>query len=405
MINNNLIFKNNIQIKKSHKEDYKKLSKKFDKIYLDIKSEIKNKNRTLNILDKDYKFSFKLKDLRKFEQYKSVVIIGMGGSILGAEAIYDFFQSKIKKKFYFFNDIDENKITEFKKKENLNKTLFVVVSKSGNTIETLSNLFTLNILKKKAKNIIIITEKKNNTLFLLTKKFELFYVEHKSYIGGRYSVLSEVGVLPAYLMGINISKFRSKIFNCLEKKNKKFLKDSTIKLANLLNSKNCNNLIFLNYFPELKKFLYWGQQLIAESLGKKNKGFLPVISTGPKDHHSLLQLYLDGPKDKLFNIFSSDKISKEKVRINKYFGNNNFLNNKTLSKIKISQKLALIKSFTKKNISFRELNIRGTKEEVLGELFSYFIIETIIIGKLLKINPFDQPAVEQVKVYTKKLLK
>ncbi len=140
-------------------------------------------------------------------------------------------------------------------------------------------------------------------------------------------------------------------------------------------------------------------------LEKKNKGFLPVISTAPKDHHSLLQLYLDGPKDKLFNIFSSDKISKEKVRINKYFGNNNFLNNKTLSKIKISQKLALIKSFTKKNISFRELNIRGTKEEVLGELFSYFIIETIIIGKLLKINPFDQPAVEQVKVYTKKLLK
>ena len=405
MINNNLIFKNNIQIKKSRKGEYKKLSKNFDKIYLDIKSDIKNKNRTLNILDKDYKFSFKVKDLQKFKQYKSIALIGMGGSILGAEAIHDFFQSKIKKKVYFFNNIDENKITEFRKKENLNKVLFIVVSKSGNTIETLSNLFTLNILKKRAKNIIIITEKKNNTLFLLVKKFELFFVEHKSYIGGRYSVLSEVGILPAYFMGINILKFRSKIFNCLKKKNKNFLKDSTIKLANLLNSKNCNNLIFLNYFPELKKFLYWGQQLIAESLGKKNKGFLPVISIAPKDHHSLLQLYLDGPKDKLFNIFSSEKVSKGKIRINKYFSDNNFLNNKTLSEIKISQKLALIKSFTKKNISFRELRIRRNNEEVLGELFSYFIIETVIIGKLLKINPFDQPAVEQVKVYTKKLLR
>ena len=102
MINNNLIFKNSIQIKKSHNVDYKKLSKKFDKIYLDIKSDVKKENRTLNILDKDYKFSFKVKDLQKFKQYKSIAIIGMGGSILGAEAIYDFFQNKIKKKYFFF---------------------------------------------------------------------------------------------------------------------------------------------------------------------------------------------------------------------------------------------------------------------------------------------------------------
>jgi len=400
---NNLIFKNNIKIK-SHQLDFKKLSKKFDKIYLEIEADIKRKNRTLNILDKDFKFSFKIKDLQRFKKYQSIVIIGMGGSILGAEAIYEFFQSKIKKKIHFFNNIDENKLTNFKKKENLSKTLYIVISKSGNTIETLSNLFALNIIKKKAKNIIVITEKKNNTLFLLAKKFELFYVEHKAYIGGRYSVLSEVGMLPAYLMGINISKLRSKILNCLKKKNKNFLKVSTIKLANLLYSKNCNNLIFLNYYPELNKFLFWSQQLIAESLGKKNKGFLPFISSAPKDHHSLLQLYLDGPKDKLFYIFSFKKESKEKLKINKLFYQKNFLNNKKLSKIKISQKLALTKSFTNKNISFRELKIQRSKEEVLGELFSYFIIETIIIGKLLEINPFDQPAVEQVKVFTKKLL-
>lgn len=403
MINSYFIFKNNNKIK-SHKSGYKKLSKKFDKIYLDLKSDIKSKNRTLNILNKNFKFSFKLNDLQKFRKYKSIAIIGMGGSILGAEAMYDFFKSKIKKKIYFFNNIDENRIATFKKKENLSKVLYIVVSKSGNTIETLSNLFSLNIIKKNAKNIIIITERKNNVLYLLSKKFKLFFVEHKNYIGGRFSVLSEVGILPAYLMGLNISKLRSKIFNCLEKKNKNVLKNNTIKIANLLNSNNYNNLIFLNYFPEMEKFLYWCQQLIAESLGKKNKGFLPFISSAPKDHHSLLQLYLDGPKDKLFNICSFEKDSKEKIQIKNFFGNESYLNNKKLSKIKNSQKLALIKSFKKKNIPFRELKIERADEKVLGELFSYFIIETIIIGKLLGINPFDQPAVEQVKVYTKKLL-
>ena len=205
-------------------------------------------------------------------------------------------------------------------------------------------------------------------------------------------------------MGVNISKLRSKILNCLERKNKSFLKNSAIKIANLLNSNKCNNLIFLNYFPEMQKFLYWNQQLIAESLGKKNKGFLPLISSAPKDHHSLLQLYLDGPKDKLFNIYSFKNKSKEKVKIKRSFKYESFLNNKKLSKIKNSQKLALIKSFSKKKFPFRELEIKKADEETLGQLFSYYIIETVIIGKLLEINPFNQPAVEEIKIYTKKLL-
>ena len=328
----------------------------------------------------------------------------MGGSILGPKAIYNFLQKKIKKKIYFFDDLDENKVKDLKKKENLSKILFIIVSKSGNTIETLSNTFALKIIKKNAKNIILISEKKENFLFSLSKKLNLFYVEHKSHIGGRYSVLSEVGLIPAYIMGLNIDKLRSKIQDCLKEKNKNFIKRSSIKLANLMKSKKYNNLIFLNYSPELEKFLYWSQQLIAESLGKKNKGFLPVISNVPKDHHSLLQLYLDGPKDKFFTIFSFEKNSQEKVKINKNIGLDSFLNNKKLSKIKYAQKQALIKSFIKNKIPFREFLIKANNEEVLGELFSIFIIETIILGKLLRLNPFDQPAVEQVKVFTKQLL-
>ena len=404
MISKDLQIKDNIQIKKLRINLTKQFSKKFDKIFLEIKKDLQNTHKTLNVLDKNYNFNFNIKDLKKFKKFKSIVIIGMGGSILGANAIYNFFLAKIKKKIHFLDDLDQNKILDLKKKENFSKVLFIIISKSGNTIETLSNVFSLNILKKNSKNIIIISEKKKNSLFSLSKKLNLFHVEHNSNIGGRYSVLSEVGIIPAYFMGLNIFKLRSRLLVCLEKKNKIFIKNNTIKLANLMKSNKFNNLVFLNYFPELDKFLYWIQQLIAESLGKKNKGFLPMASKAPKDHHSLLQLYLDGPKDKIFNIFSFEKKTKGKITINENFGINKYLNKKEFSKIKDAQKKALIKTFVKKNIPFREFKVKKINEEILGELFSFFIIETIIVGKLLNINPFNQPAVEQVKVYTKKLL-
>ena len=403
MNNKNLFLKNNIQSENLKSSSIRYLSKKFEKIFLEIKHDIKDTKKTLHILDDKLKFNFKTRDLKKFKNFKTIVLIGMGGSILGSEAIYNFFKKKIKKKFYFFNDLNENKLIEFKKKENISKTLFIIISKSGNTIETLSNVFSLNIIKKNSKNIILISEKKNNLLFTMSKKLNLFHVEHKTNIGGRYSVLSEVGIIPAYLMGINIIKIRSKILDCLKNSNKLFLKDNTIKLASLMHSKKFNNLVFLNYFPELEKFLYWCQQLIAESLGKKNQGFLPLISNAPKDHHSLLQLYLDGPKDKFFNIFSLEKNSKNKLNI-KTTGIGKILDKKKISTIKKAQKKALIKAFIRKKIPFREFKIKKENEEVLGQLFSLFIVETIIVGKLLKINPFDQPAVEEVKINTKKIL-
>ncbi len=404
MNNKNLSIKNYIESPGLEGKSLKYFSKKFDKIFLEIKSDIKNTKKTLNILDKNFKLNFKIKSLKKFKRFQTIALIGMGGSILGSEAIYNFFKKKIKKKVYFFNDLNENSLLNFKKKEKFSKVLFIIISKSGTTVETLSNIFTLNIMKKNSKNIILVSEKKNNLLFSLSKKLNLFHIEHRKYIGGRYSVLSEVGILPAYLMGINVLKLRSKIFNCLEIKNKSFLKSSTLKLANIMSSKKCNNLILLNYFPELNKFLYWCQQLIAESLGKKNKGFFPVISSAPKDHHSLLQLYLDGPKDKIFYIFSNEAKSNSKIKIAKNTGIENFLNKKKISMVKNAQKKSLIKSLAKKDISYRDLTIKKTNEEILGELFSFFIIETIIVGKLLNINPFDQPAVEQVKAYTKKSL-
>ncbi|MDC1092912.1 glucose-6-phosphate isomerase [Pelagibacteraceae bacterium] len=404
MIKNNLSFTNNIQQKYLKYNFLKKLLKEFPKVIHTINSDIKSPDKTLNVLNNKFKFNFTITDLKKFKKFKTIAIIGMGGSILGAEAIYDFLKVKIKKNIYFFDDLNPKSISNIKKRENLNKVLFLIISKSGNTVETLSNIFALNIIKHKAQNVIVISEKKNNLLFSLAKKFDLFYVEHPNHIGGRYSVLSEVGIIPAYLMGINTLKLRSSILKFLKGKEMLFLKDSAIKLACLLNSKKINNLIFLCYSSELKKLLFWCQQLIAESLGKKNRGFLPVISSAPKDHHSLLQLYLDGPKDKLFHIFSLEEKSKEKIIIKKGVNIDKFLNKKKISTVKIAQKNALINAFKKNKIPFREFKIKKNDEEVLGKLFSYFILETVAVGKLIKVDPYNQPAVEQVKIYTKKLL-
>jgi len=401
----NIFKKNHIQKNNLINFHSKLASKNFLKIIKRLNKDIFKDNKTINILDKNFKFNFKVKDLKRFDKYKNIAVIGMGGSILGLEAIELFLKKKIKKKIHFFDNIDIEKIIKFKKEQNFKKTLFLIISKSGDTIETLSNFFSLNVIKKNAKNIIIISERKNNSLFEISKKYNLFYVEHKSYVGGRYSVLSEVGILPSILMGIKINSLRQNLERYFKRKEKLFLKDSVLKMSNLLNNKKYKNIILLNYAPELEKFLYWYQQLVAESLGKNTKGFLPIVSSAPKDHHSLLQLYLDGPKDKLFYIFSSKINEKIKINAINFPKKTNFLNKKTLSKIKNAQKNSLIFTLKKYKIPFREFEIKKRDEATIGELFGYFITETILIGMTSKINPFDQPAVEEVKVITRKFLK
>ena len=386
------------------KSEFKNLKKSFNKIFIQILNEIKLEKNVFNSLSNNYNFSFKKKDLAKYKKFKNIVVVGMGGSILGSEAIYFFLKRKIKKNLFFLNDLNPSEIKELKKVLNFKNTLFIIISKSGFTTETLTNFLMLNIIKKNSKNIILISEKKNSPLFNLSKKYHIEFIEHKSFIGGRYSVLSEVGIVPSYLMGLKIEKLRLNIKKYLRANHKRFLQDSVIKLASIYKKKQKTNVIFLNYEPKLEKFLHWCQQLLAESLGKKGKGFFPIISSAPKDHHSLLQLYLDGPKNNLYYIFSMEGKSNDKIKTKKYFNQLDYLNNKSPEIIKKAQKNALIKAFKKNKISFREFILNKGTEEVLGELFSYFILETSIIGKLVNINPYDQPAVEQVKLYTKNIL-
>ena len=381
----------NIKFKNFKGKKINKTLKIFLKNLIDKKDD---KNNLINSFTTSYLYSFNKKKINKYRKFNNYEIYGMGGSSLGAEAIYNFMKYKIKKKFYFFNNLDTKNHSIKNKKKSLN----IIISKSGNTLETIVNE---NIFSK--KNKLYITEKTDNNLRNQALKLKAEIINHKNFIGGRYSVLSEVGMLPAELMGMNINKFKR--FNQLIK-NKNFKKnlilnvDQTLKLV----SSGKSNSIILNYDENSENLFKWYQQLIAESLGKKSKGIIPIISSMPKDNHSLLQLYLDGPRNKIFNIFSFDEKSEETFKTNKDLKFNTFLDKKKLSSIKNAQNQALIKSFIQKKIPFREFKIKKANEEVLGKLFTYFMLETVVISNLLNINPYDQPAVEEVKIFTKKYL-
>ena len=357
---------------------------------------LRENNEILNSLKSSYKYSYSKKLINSYKKDFSVLrIIGMGGSILGTKAIFSFLQKKIKKKIIFF----DNLLPKFKS-NNEKKILNLIVSKSGNTLETISNVN--NLIKKNQKNIFI-TENNTSYLRMLANKMKAEVVDHNNFIGGRYSVLSEVGMLPASLVGLDEKKFKQ--FNNLIKK-KNFLDSLVQNVNNILFfvKKKKYNSIVINYDENAEDLFKWYQQLVGESLGKKQKGIFPLISTMPKDNHSLMQLYLDGPKQNFFTFFSVREKDSNKIINSSILTSHKYIKNKKFSEILNAQKKATEKVFSRNKIPFRSFEILNRNEEVLGELFTFFILETILLGKFLNLNPYDQPAVEMIKKNTKKIL-
>ena len=381
MLSKNIVFKNFLNTGNN-----KKIKK-------DLKNLLKNQPLFFKTLKPKYKYSYSKKILNKYQNFSNIRIIGMGGSILGAEAIYNFLKKKIKKKMTFINNLNSNADYFHDKNINLN----LIISKSGNTLETITNA---NVLVKSKEQNIIITEDKASYLTNLAKNLGAEILEHRNYIGGRYSVLSEVGMLPAELMNLDEGKFKQ--FNNLIK-NKKFINNLVNNVSAKLNliKQGKYTSIILNYDEQSENLFRWYQQLIAESLGKKSKGLLPIVSSMPKDNHSLMQLYLDGPKKSFYTFF--DVLDNDNIKIdnNKILSSHKFLKNQSLEKIKQSQMLATEKVFLLKNIPFRSFRIFKRNEQSLGELFCFFILETILLGRALNVNPYDQPSVEIVKKETK----
>ena len=355
---------------------------------------LKKDDKLLQSFSENYKYSFNLKKIKKYKKYKNFTLIGMGGSILGAEAIYDFLNYKIGKKFTFINNLNSN--IKKTSKNNLN----IIISKSGNTLETISNSNV--ILGKNSKNLFI-TEDSQNYLMKLAYKLKSEIIEHRNYIGGRYSVLSEVGMVPAELMGLNIKKFKrlNHLIN-----NKKFMRNIIQNVsAILLFAKRKKNLsVILNYDESSNKLFEWYQQLVSESLGKKSKGIIPLITTMPKDNHSLMQYFLDGPKNNFYTFYSVKDKKSQNIKTNLLLNSFSFIKNKNLSQIKEAQRMATENIFSKKKIPFRTIEVVNKNEQSIGEIFTFFMLETILLGRALKVNPFDQPSVELIKKETKKII-
>jgi len=372
----------------------KKTPTQIKKLFNLFESLINSDNKILSSMDKSYKDSYTKKLISSLKNIANVNLIGMGGSTLGAKAIYNFLESKKK-----FNFIDN--FSNFLSKQDKGKNINLIISKSGNTLETISNS---NILINRRMKNVFITENKKSYLMSLASKLKAEVIHHNNFIGGRYSVLSEVGMLPAELMGFKPEKFR-RLNNLL--KNKQFINSliQGVSCILTLNKNNITNSIILNYDDRSNDLFSWYQQLVAESLGKKNKGILPIVSVMPRDNHSLMQYYLDGVKNNFFTLFFVKERNSNKINNRSILKSHYYLKNKSLNDISFSQFRATEKVFAKKNLPYRSFVISKRNEEILGELFTFFILETILLGMAMKVNPYNQPAVELIKTDATKFLK
>ena len=371
----------------------KNSNKKIKRLFSEILQKKDPNCKVIDTFSNNYQYSYTKKKINKFKKYKTISVFGLGGSSLCIKAIYDFLRFKIRKKAYFYDNLDTTIPKVIK-----NKNLDIIISKSGSTLETIINQ---NIFSKSKK--LFITENKKSYLMDLALKLKSEIIEHRNFVGGRYSVLSEVGMLPAELLGLKSEKFK-KFNNLIKDKNfiNTLINNVDTMYKFYLSGKT--NSVMLNFDKSLISLLEWYQQLLSESLGKKGKGFFPIISNLPKDNHSLMQLYLDGNKNNFFTIFDVIDYKAPKINNKNILSGYNFLKNKSIKSVKIAQKDAVKRVFKKQNLKFRNFEIWKKDEESLGIIFTYFMLETILLGKLMKLNPFDQPAVESIKKETKKIL-
>ena len=353
--------------------------------------------------------------LRNFE---NVLFLGTGGSSLGGKTLVsikeNFFFKDSSPKIFFLENVDEWSISRLTMKINLQNTALVVISKSGETIETLSQFFFLKNEMKEINNfkkkVFIITENKKSTLKEIQEEEGFKFYEHKKNIGGRFSIFSLVGLLPASLAGFEISSFREggKLFlkNLID--DESFFDNqffSTLCLMNLY-KKNYNISVFMPYSDRLDNLSFWYRQLWAESIGKNRMGITPVNALGTVDQHSQLQLYLDGPSDKFFTfIFEKKKKFNKKLDCS-YGEDKNFslLHNRPFENLLIFELRATIETLKQKKAPLRVIELDEINENAIGSLIMFLFLETIFSCYFIDVDPFNQPAVEEGKILTKEFL-
>ena len=354
-------------------------------------------------------FSYLNKYKKKFKKIDSFLLIGTGGSSLGAKAIISL---NDKKKIKFIENLDPLTLKNFFRNNKNNSLGLLIISKSGETLEILC-LFDVLINNFKnnidlTNNTLIISDKKNSTLRNIASKYDIEVLDHDENIGGRFSCFSLSGLLPMYLAGINSIKLKELV----DKSFKKYLvsKNNTNSMfitvaAQVIKRKDINGHIFLVYSDNFMNIGNWYKQLWNESLGKNGLGIYLISALGAVDQHSQLQMWLDGPKNLIFTIVIPKKRTHDIKVKNKRNILPDYLNKKRIGDLLNIMAEATATELRKAGALVRIIYIEDDKEESAIKLMTTLILEVSLIGRLIGINPFNQPAVERVKVRVKKKLK
>ena len=355
----------------------------------------------------------------KLQKFENVLFLGTGGSSLGGKTLVslmdNIFINATRPRVFFVENVDSSSIHGLLQNIDLRKSACVVTSKSGETIETIAQFFfVFNEFKKKKisikKKFFVITEDKQSTLKEIQESKRLNFYPHPTDIGGRYSVFSIVGLIPAITNGFDIKSFCNG--------GKHFLKEIETEknfdyyftpISNLidLQKKGVNMSIIMPYHDSLNNLSFWYRQLWAESIGKEGRGITPLNALGTVDQHSQLQLYLDGPRDKFFTFIGKAK-EKRVAKLDCSYSKSKIfrdLHQKSLEELLNAEMNATIKTISNKKIPVRRITLKSFNEKFIGSLMMFFFIETIFSCFLLQVNPFDQPAVEEGKKLTKRFLK
>jgi len=398
----NCNFTNELNLPKNNEKIVKKIQETLNNLHsLNITKEKELLNQTI------------IETLQFAKGKKNFIVFGTGGSNLGARALINTLQGDEKVNIFFYDNIDPINFQNSISKIDLSSTGIVVISKSGSTPETLSQYSCLieifdqkNELSILFNNSLIITEDKLSPLANIARKNKCTLLKHEGDIGGRFSIFSNVGMVPSILAGLDVKKIHEGALAEIKHQ----VDFDFLKIAQFFRYQSVKpfltNSVIMTYSDALFYFGKWYLQLWAESIGKKSKGITALHSVGTTDQHSQLQLYLDGPRDKFFTFITTNHENKGLQLHNKTMQENkiNYLINKKMGDLMQAEQKATIDTFKLNKFSYREIHLKNINESSIGRLMAFSMMETIAACIYFEVDPFNQPAVEQGKKLTKQYL-